>query len=188
MINLFQGWLLGIINGIDTKNLFNMIKENDFPILVDYELPSYLYGIKEIITENKDEILLYINYDAVMKYGHDFRPDLLKLLEHPKGKKWLERFLKTVYFVINNVELSQYEMQDKFYKAIAAIKANRGDNDTVKNDDLASKLDDINEEPALVEETPPPIIEAELEKVPVNNNDKNDKNDKNKSSLSDLYF
>ena len=122
---IFKGWILGIVNGIDAKMLVEMIKDNEYPKLWEYELPTYLSFAGSLIAEHKDSILEHLNIKTVVEYAREFRPDLARIIAHPAGKKWMTRFLKTIAFMVENSELDAYEMEAKFKRELAKIKEKR---------------------------------------------------------------
>lgn len=124
-VDRFKYWIIGMINGIETKDLFQMIRDNDVPLLFEYELPPYFNWVKGSIIEKKDEIIAALTYENVVKYSGEFRPDLKALLEHDRGREWTERFLKVIVFMIENIELSAYEMKTKFTRKIRKIQQGR---------------------------------------------------------------
>ncbi|KKN90767.1 hypothetical protein LCGC14_0223500 [marine sediment metagenome] len=121
----FRGWVLGIINGIDTKMLKRMIIKNEIPILWEYELPKYLGFMKILITEYKDQIIEQLKFSVVMDYAKEYRPDLARIIIHPQGKKWMERFLRMIRFLIENSHLENFEIAAKYNERMHEIKAQR---------------------------------------------------------------
>lgn len=120
-----KGWILGIINGIEPKMLVKMIKDKQVPALWEYELPTYLSFVKDLMIEYKDEIIEQLNFDVVMDYAKEYRPDLAKILVHDRAKEWMNRFLRKCKFMFENIELEPYEIQVKFEKRIMEILAKR---------------------------------------------------------------
>lgn len=124
-VDRFKYWIIGIINGIQAKDLFQMIKDNDVPLLFDLELPPYFNWVKDSVIEKKDDILEALTYENVIKYSGEFRPDLKELILHERGREWIKRFFKVLVFMIENVELSSHEMKRKFLKKAKAIQEGR---------------------------------------------------------------
>ncbi|HEC40780.1 MAG TPA: hypothetical protein ENI29_21230, partial [bacterium] len=120
-----KGWILGVVNGIDVDMLENMIKNDEIPILWEYKLPSYLSYVGSLISEYKDDILKQLNFNVIMEYTNEFRPELSQILSRPDGKIWMTRFLKMIKFMVENSELTAYEMESKFNKRIIKIKNKR---------------------------------------------------------------
>ena len=123
--SIFQGWLLGVINGIDKDMLQEMIVTDDASILFDFELPPYFVGIKDVIKANQKTINRVINIDTVIKYAYHYRPDLALLISQGEGKKWMTNFLKMVKFMIMNIDLHPEEMKAIFYNKIQQKRAER---------------------------------------------------------------
>ena len=123
----FRGWILGIINGIDTKMLVDMIQKNEIPILWEYELPSYLGFMKVLISEYKEQILEQLKFSVVMEYAKEYRKDLARILVHPKGEIWMKRFLEMIKFLIENSHLENFEIAAKYKKRVHEIRAQRAE-------------------------------------------------------------
>jgi len=124
-VNRFKYWVIGMVNGIEAKDLVDMIKNNDVPIPFDLELPTYFSWVRDAAIEYKQVILEQLTFESAMKYSGEFRPDLKVILQHPKGREWLERFLKVIRFMITNIELTPHEMKVKFFQRAQAIQQKR---------------------------------------------------------------
>lgn len=126
-IDKFKFYLIGMINGISKDDLIYMIKEDEAIILLEYDLPPYLSFVKDIIIEHKEEILKNITYENLIKYADEFKADIAGIVRHPKAKKWFERLLKQVRFIIENAHLSPQAMRAKFVSIIQAEQKRRID-------------------------------------------------------------
>ena len=124
-VNRFKYWVIGMVNGIAAKDLFAMIKNNDVPLPFELELPTYFSWVKDAVIEYKQDILDQLTFESAMKYSGEFRPDLKVILQHARGREWLNRFLKVIRFMIENIELSAHEMKVKFLKKAQKIQAER---------------------------------------------------------------
>lgn len=121
----FKGWILGILNGIDPQMLVDMIKDNEMPVLWEYELPSYLGFVGSLVLEYKDSILEQLSFDNVMNYAKEYRPDLARILTHPAAEKWMTRFLRMISFMVENADLDAYQMAAKFKRKTDKILEKR---------------------------------------------------------------
>jgi len=122
MVKAFEGFILGVLESIRTEDLLAMVKSGTIPLIFKEELPSYLNGIKVIIKNNKEKIYAHMNYDYIMSYGQKFRPDLLAVFKHKKGKTWLNRFLSVIRFTIDRMDLPPQEIERQFYERLKQIK------------------------------------------------------------------
>ncbi len=137
----FRGWILGIINGIDTEMLKKMIVNNEMPLLWEYKLPTYMNFIKGLIAEYKEQILEQLTFDIVMSYAKEYRPDLARIIIHPKGKQWMTRFLKMIAFLIKHSDLDNYEIAALYQERMLEIKKKRESNHRAEQ-----KLNEIEQE------------------------------------------
>lgn len=112
------GYILGMLTNIDKEMLIDMIKNNAVPQIFDYRLPSYFNGFKSLLADYKDQILEGMNVKKTIELCLEYRPDLAPILQHPKGRKWLDSFLKLWRFLIKNIELPDEEIRRKFYASI----------------------------------------------------------------------
>lgn len=113
-IDKFKYYIIGMINGIPIQDLKYMIKKEKVPILLEYDLPPFFSFMKDIIEKNKDLILQSLSYDIVLQYSDQYRPDLAGYIRRPEGKKWIERLLKQIKFIVENIQLSSEQMRAKF--------------------------------------------------------------------------
>lgn len=148
LIAQFKGFVLGMINNLEPHDLIEMINTNYIPPLYEYELPGYLNGIVKIVQENKEKIMEQLTYENVMTLGVEFRPDLLAILKHPKGQRWMKSFLKMVGFIVENAGMTSAELKHEFFRRMREIKAKK------------AKLMSEQEAREIIQtETPPPTEE-----------------------------
>lgn len=120
-----KGWILGIINGIEPKMLVDMIKADDIPTLWEFELPPYLGFVKNLVKEHLGEIMEVLTVDTIIEYAEEYRPDLAKILAHPKAVIWMKRFLKKTKFMLKHIDLTPMQIQKKYMQRLLEIKAQR---------------------------------------------------------------
>lgn len=120
---IFRAWVLGILENVSQRDFIDMVKKKDYPPIFDIELPSWMNGIVEIIRRNKDKLLPLINLGKTLELGKVYRPDLAAVINTLQGSKWMETFLKQIYFLIDNIELAPYERKQKLAMIIAERKA-----------------------------------------------------------------
>lgn len=119
-VSKFEGWIVGMLTAIEAEKVEEMIEIDEVPLLFDYELPSFLLGIKSVIKKHKEEVLEGITMDSVLSYAKQYRPDLGRVINTEEGYLWMSRFLKVIRFTIENIELNRNEVRQKFYAQIAA--------------------------------------------------------------------
>lgn len=125
LVAKFEGYVIAQLDNFQAKDVIEMVKDNYFPPIYEYDFPVLLSGIKQIIIDNREKILSLITYETIMKHGKEFRPDLLAIVQHPKGKAWLEGFLKIIKFTVKNIELSGRERSMLYRRRIQEIRARK---------------------------------------------------------------
>lgn len=114
-----------MLTAIEPEKVEELIEIDEVPLLFDYELPSFLLGIKSIIMKHKEEVLEGLTMDIVLSYAKQYRPDLGRVINTKEGYVWMSRFLKVIRFTIENIELNRNEVRQKFYAQIAAKKGEK---------------------------------------------------------------
>lgn len=118
IVKKFEGFIMGILSSLSAPLLEEMINRDVMPFIWDYKLPPFLSGIKNKIIENRKFILDNINMGNVKKYCMEYRPDLISVVSTERGYKWMERLLKQIRFVVENIELDNYQLKQKFLSII----------------------------------------------------------------------
>lgn len=121
----FQGMFISALMNFEAEELKDIILGNEMPKIIEmlsyseqYNIP-YVDGIKNAIYNRRNEIIPLLTVDSITKYGVDYgRPDLVKVLNTKKGMIWLERFLKYIKFIINNLNLSSVQIENKLINTI----------------------------------------------------------------------
>ena len=102
------GFILGVLSSIDRPTMVEWIKTDFMPPVFEFELPPYLIGVKSLMADYKDQILEGLTVANTVKYCNEYRPDLVVVIQHPKGKRWIENFLK-VFLKVQPMPIKQLQ-------------------------------------------------------------------------------
>lgn len=119
--SMFTGWLLGIIQAFDRNDLIEMIRADAYPQVFDFQLPRYLWGIQSLIAEKRDLLLHEITVENTIEYSREYRPDLTAILEHPKGTRWMNNFLKMIRYIIKNIDKDWEYIRTSFFRSLQKV-------------------------------------------------------------------
>jgi len=118
-LQLFKGFVIGTIQGIDAVSLQNLITHNIRPPIFNIRLPDFLKEpLRRIIQEHKKEVLALLKFENVIKYTAQYRRDLVPIITTVAGEKWFRSFLKIIKFVIMNVNLEPKDLEEKLHLLI----------------------------------------------------------------------
>ncbi|MFW9881931.1 MAG: hypothetical protein ACFFG0_53385 [Candidatus Thorarchaeota archaeon] len=159
-VGVLKGWILRLIDDIDPRMLFDMIKANEIPTLWEYQLPSYLGFVKGLIQEYLPQILEELTVETVIKYADEYRSDLARILSHKKAQIWMNRFLKKTKFMLEHLDKTPEEIQWLYEKKMKELLTAR----EAQQAQLVDELLQSNEDAPVqqIEKIPAEMVEKQL--------------------------
>jgi len=118
-LQLFKGFVMGTIQGIDTIALQNLINHNIRPPIFNIRIPdSMKEPLRKIIQRHKKEVFELLKFENTIKYAAKYRQDLVPVITTIAGEKWFRSFLKLIKFVIMNINLEAKDLEEKLHLLI----------------------------------------------------------------------
>lgn len=118
-LQLFKGFVMGIIQGIDPPALQSLIDHNVRPPIFNIRLPDLMKEpIQRFIQEHKKEVVALLKFENAIIYATKYRRDLIPVITTIAGEKWFKSFLKLIKFVIMNINLEPKDLEEKLHLLI----------------------------------------------------------------------